>query len=97
MCFLFCCPYLDASNFGQVCVVAWAVWNDRNLMVNDGKACLPPLVVDRAIAMLEEFKNSKLSLLSPPPSIVAILGADWLGPPPDQLKLNSAVVMRKGY
>jgi hypothetical protein len=96
--FLHLMESLDSVGFNQFSVVVWAFWNDRNAVVNGGKSGMPHLVASRALLMLEEFSNSKTStsVHSPPLPPVPTFDDVWLAPPSGKLKLNSAVVVRKG-
>ena len=67
-------------------------------MLNSGKARDLRLIVSWTTALCSEFHNSRLRLALAPqivqPSVLPY--PDWLAPPPDQLKLNSSVVICKG-
>lgn len=92
--FQFFLPQLEPSVFCQFCVVVWAIWTDRNNMVNGGSFCDPSIVVSRAISMLDEFTNSKQAMAVSPPSSSRRSDVEWIVPPSGQLKLNSTVRFR---
>ncbi|KAK3223534.1 hypothetical protein Dsin_010559 [Dipteronia sinensis] len=76
-------------------MVAWAIWEDRNSLINSGRSKCAELVVSGAEALLSEFQISKnaTSRCPLPPSPRS--SAEWFAPAPGRLKLNIAVAFRK--
>ncbi|KAK2637370.1 hypothetical protein Ddye_032162 [Dipteronia dyeriana] len=79
----------DPDELSSACMLAWAAWEDRNSLINTGKAKDPNRVASRALEMLVEFKNSMQAISSPPTIPTFRAPTDWVVPPPSRLKLNT--------
>ena len=53
---------VEAAAFSLFCVLVWAVWNERNSILNNGRVSDPSVVASRAIAFLCEYTNSSSRL-----------------------------------
>ncbi|KAK3183014.1 hypothetical protein Dsin_030300 [Dipteronia sinensis] len=76
------------------CMLAWAIWENRNSFLNCDRSKQAELVVSGAKAMLAEFQNSRLVVHTGPSSLHPRSWPEWIAPPPDTLKLNTAAASR---
>ncbi|KAK2642228.1 hypothetical protein Ddye_023991 [Dipteronia dyeriana] len=73
-------------------MIAWAIWENRNSLLNYCWCKFPEHVLNGVDAFLKEFLNSKQTISSDPPRHSSKLIPEWLVPSPGRLKLNSVVV-----
>ncbi|KAK3205618.1 hypothetical protein Dsin_019664 [Dipteronia sinensis] len=93
--FLFSLSHFDKDALCRLCMLAWAIWENRNSFHNSGKGKCAELVVSGAEALLSEFQLSKLASSVRPLPPTSWSSAEWLAPPPGRFKLNYAVAYRK--
>ncbi|TXG57799.1 hypothetical protein EZV62_015628 [Acer yangbiense] len=74
---------LSLDDLGLVCMIMWAVWENRNSMLNYGKARDSAQILNFASDLLEEYRNSRLACSTRVPSSLAISSPDWIAPPLD--------------
>ncbi|TXG60476.1 hypothetical protein EZV62_015049 [Acer yangbiense] len=84
-------PKVPSADFSQFCMISWAIWDDRNSLVNNGKAKDPLMLVSWVMNFHEEFQNSRSAFSPQPPKPLVREAADWLAPPLGQLKLNISI------
>ncbi|KAK2658384.1 hypothetical protein Ddye_004917 [Dipteronia dyeriana] len=85
---------VNAEDFGLICMIAWAIWENRNFLLNCGSVRDPGSVVNWVEDMLSEFKSPR-NALSPSPHFSPVRSySSWI-PPPGFLKLNYGFVSRK--
>ncbi|KAK3211776.1 hypothetical protein Dsin_016482 [Dipteronia sinensis] len=58
----FLASHLSLDDFGLTCMVAWAIWEDRNALLNCGTTKEPEMVIAKATTLVDEFKGSKCAL-----------------------------------
>ncbi|KAK3193892.1 hypothetical protein Dsin_025202 [Dipteronia sinensis] len=75
-------------------MMSWAIWEDRNALLNCGKGSDPGMVVTQVTNRLDEFRNSRKAFSLLAASLVSRAPTDWIAPPPSQLKLNTGVSLR---
>ncbi|KAI9177627.1 hypothetical protein LWI28_017469 [Acer negundo] len=93
--FLFCSLFhLKIDDLCRFCFLSWAIWENRNSLVNCGTSKMPEIVVSGADALLAEFQNSRLAVHTRIPSPSPQICADWIAPLLGKLKLNTAVACR---
>ncbi|KAK2641856.1 hypothetical protein Ddye_023619 [Dipteronia dyeriana] len=87
--------HLFLDDLGEVCMIAWAIWENRNVLLNGGKMRALESVATRALDFLSEFRLSKIACGSPPSSMAARTPSDWIAPPLGALQLNTDFVTHK--
>ncbi|TXG57006.1 hypothetical protein EZV62_018319 [Acer yangbiense] len=87
--------HLSVEDLGSFCMIAWAIWDNRNLIFKFGKGKPSELVIYGAFSLMAEFQNSKKALSIQPSSVESRSCADWLAPPPGKYKLNTTAAIRK--
>ena len=91
---LFASSNLSIEDLGGFCMIAWAIWGNRNNLCNTGMSKPSELVESGAGTLLAEFQQSKRALSTLAPTVHPRTGSDWLAPPPGQFKLNTAAARR---
>ncbi|KAK0580330.1 hypothetical protein LWI29_000723 [Acer saccharum] len=87
--------HLSIEDMSRFCIIAWAIWDNRNLVLNQGKGKPYELVISGAFSLLAEFQNSTRDLSIQSSSVASIPSAVWLAPPPGKIKINTAAAIRK--
>ncbi|KAK0584046.1 hypothetical protein LWI29_006910 [Acer saccharum] len=82
------------EDLGSFCMLAWAIWGNRNSLYNTGKCKPSELMASSAAPLLAEFQRSKRAIIPIIPSVQIRGGPNWLAPPPGQLKINTAATLR---
>ncbi|KAK3225258.1 hypothetical protein Dsin_005120 [Dipteronia sinensis] len=77
----------------SICIVAWALWENRNAILNWGWPRSPEALASWAESFLSEFPGTYAACLptGSTPTLVAL--GDWIPPHPGLLKLNSGVAI----
>ena len=87
---------VSSAEFSRFCMFSWAIWDDRNSLVNNGKAKDPPLLASWVKDFHEEFLKNRAAFSPHPPKPLVNDASDWLAPPPGQLKLNISIAKQRG-
>jgi hypothetical protein len=94
--FLFVSSLVSVEDLGSFCMIAYAIWDNRNKFNFEGKSKPPDLVFLVLWLFWQNFRSLKgLLQLFSSSSVQISGGSDWLPPPPGRLKLNTAVAFRK--
>ncbi|TXG70978.1 hypothetical protein EZV62_005913 [Acer yangbiense] len=92
--FMFVSSMLFDKDLGSFCMLAWAIWSNRNNLYNTGKSKPSEMVESSAASLLTEFQRSKRAISPHIHSVQIKGGPDWIVPPPRQIKLNTATARR---
>ncbi|KAK2649371.1 hypothetical protein Ddye_016860 [Dipteronia dyeriana] len=79
---------MNLEDFGEVCMLAWVNWENRNSLMNCGTVRDPDRVVNWALNLLTEFRNTRSVLLSSSPAAPDRPLHDCIARPHSLLKLK---------
>ena len=88
---IFLAEKLPPDDMGLVCMLVWAIWENRNSLVNGGKTRDSSLVATWAFDLLVEFRKSREVPSPVAPVPPASNSPAWTAPPPGILKLNTGI------
>ncbi|KAK3211287.1 hypothetical protein Dsin_015993 [Dipteronia sinensis] len=78
-----------------ICMIAWAIWDNRNCLLDSDSSKSLEQVLLGADAFLQEFQSSIRVFSSRTLFLSPKLTPTWIHPPPGRFKLNMAVAVNK--